>query len=421
MKGTTLLSAATPLAVAAAAILAVGDLNPPAGAVAATGKRLTEIEPRTPISATTTPGDADSTFRISQPGSYYLTGNVVGLAGRHGIEIAASSVTLDLGGFNVDGSGVGSGFDGIRTSVNAQNIAIVNGSLSNWSADGIDLQTISAVNGSIERVDVSFVIGIGVRTGTNFAVERCTVRSVQIGFSGGEGCTLASCTANDVPSAGFSGGTGWTLNNCAATNCAGGGFVGLSASAFNACTATGCNGGFLLFDHNTLSGCVASGNIGGTSNNGISVTFDSVIRGCIANENTGNGIVANFSSVLDCTANLNGNSGIVLTGACLVLGNTCSSNGTAVAAAGIVVNAADNRIEGNSCTRNTGRGIDVNSAGNIIVRNTCSGNTVSNWDIAANNVFGPIVDRSAPASAAVLGNSAASSLGSTDANANFTY
>jgi hypothetical protein len=39
----------------------------------------------------------------------------------------------------------------------------------------------------------------------------------------------------------------------------------------------------------------------------------------------------------------------------------------------------------------------------------------------ANNVFGPIIDRSAPASAAVLGNSAASSLGSTDANANFTY
>lgn len=421
MKRATLLSAATPLAVAAAAILAVGDLNPPAGAVTETGKRLAEVEPRIAISATNTPGDADSTFRISQPGSYYLTGNVVGIAGRHGIEIAASSVTLDLGGFNVDGSGVGSGFDGIRTSVNAQNIAIVNGSLSNWSADGIDLQTISAVNGSIERVDVSFVSGIGVRTGTNFAVERCKVRSVQIGFSGGEGCTLESCAAHDVLSAGFSGGIGWTLNNCAATNCAGGGFAGLSASAFNACTAAGCNGGFLLFDHNTLSDCVAVGNIGGTNKHGISVNFDSVIRGCIANGNAGNGIVASFSSILDCTANLNWNSGIVSNGVCLVRGNTCASNGTAGAAAGIVANNSDSHIEGNSCTRNTGRGIDVNAAGNIIVRNTCSGNTVSNWDIAANNVFGPIVDRSAPASAAVLGNSAASSLGSTDANANFSY
>lgn len=41
--------------------------------------------------------------------------------------------------------------------------------------------------------------------------------------------------------------------------------------------------------------------------------------------------------------------------------------------------------------------------------------------IVANNVYGPIIDRRAPASAAVLGVSGPGSLGSTDPNANFTY
>jgi len=81
--------------------------------------------------------------------------------------------------------------------------------------------------------------------------------------------------------------------------------------------------------------------------------------------------------------------------------------------------SGDNRIEGNNCT-GADRGIDIDSIGNIIIRNTCSGNTID-WVIAANNVFGPIIDRRAPASAAVSGFSAASTLGSTDANANFSY
>jgi hypothetical protein len=62
----------------------------------------------------------------------------------------------------------------------------------------------------------------------------------------------------------------------------------------------------------------------------------------------------------------------------------------------------------------------VSSAENIIIRNTCSGNTI-NWVIAANNVVGPILDRTAPASAAISGNSAPDSTGSPHPNANFTY
>jgi len=108
-----------------------------------------------------------------------------------------------------------------------------------------------------------------------------------------------------------------------------------------------------------------------------------------------------------------------VTSGCVVLANTCSFNGNGGDGAGIHATGSDNRIEGNNCTV-ADRGIDVDVAGNIIIKNTCAGNTI-NWVIAANNVVGPILDRRAPASAAISGNSAPSSLGSTDPNANFTY
>src|SRR5262245_32112399 len=99
-------NAATLLAAVMSATICIakaGDLNPPLGPVAPTLKTLTDVEPRIAISAANTPGDADSVFRITQPGSYYLTGNVTGVAGRHGVEIAANSVTLDLNGFDLAG------------------------------------------------------------------------------------------------------------------------------------------------------------------------------------------------------------------------------------------------------------------------------------------------------------------------------
>src|SRR5262249_21787578 len=86
---------------AAAGLLIAGPLTPPAGPVASSYKTLTEVEPRIAINAVNTPGDNDSVYKITQPGSYYLTGNVQGALNRHGIEIAASNVTVDLMGFEL--------------------------------------------------------------------------------------------------------------------------------------------------------------------------------------------------------------------------------------------------------------------------------------------------------------------------------
>ena len=62
-------------------------------------KKLDEIEARTIVNTADTPGDATNTFIISAPGSYYLTGNLTGDTGKHGISIQANDVTLDLNGF----------------------------------------------------------------------------------------------------------------------------------------------------------------------------------------------------------------------------------------------------------------------------------------------------------------------------------
>ena len=66
------------------------------------------------------------------------------------------------------------------------------------------------------------------------------------------------------------------------------------------------------------------------------------------------------------------------------------------------------------------RGIDVDSGGNLLLRTNAAGN-LTNYDIAANNRYGPIIDLTAAAGAPVLGNAAASTLTSADATANYAH
>ena len=66
------------------------------------------------------------------------------------------------------------------------------------------------------------------------------------------------------------------------------------------------------------------------------------------------------------------------------------------------------------------RGVDVEAAANLIFRNSARNNGI-NFDVAADNVFGTVVDRTAPGSGGFSGNSAASSEGTTDPWANFGY
>ena len=348
MKRTTLLSAATPLAVAAAAILAVGDLNPPAGAVAETGKRLTEIEPRIALNATNTPGDANSVYRIVASGSYYLTENLFVGVGKNGIEIAANAVSIDLNGFEIVG-GLGS-LDGIAGS--GSGYSVRNGSIHGLGGDGVDFLSGLANVGTLEDLKLYSNVGNGIACYEGFVIRNCVVRSV-----GGSGIRIEY---------------GGSVTDCVATYC----------------DFAGIDGGQSV----VISNCAANYNL-----HGIEATSACRVFGCTTVFNSGDGIRVGSDS--------------------LIQGNVCDSNGNNGDGAGIHVVFSDARIEGNTCTDND-RGIDVDLAGNIILRNTSGGN-VTNWDIIAGNAVGPIVLTSA--SAAILGNTGASSLGSSDANANFTY
>ena len=186
------------------------------------------------------------------------------------------------------------------------------------------------------------------------------------------------------------------------------------------CTITGCTtylntfSGIITGIGCTISGCTAYGNAA----NGINTNNGCTIIGCAAYLNTSNGIITGVGcTITGCTARANTQDGIVVSSGCLVMGNTCTINGSGAGdGAGIHVTGGDNRIEGNN---NIGadRGIDVDLAGNLIIRNSASGNT-TNYNIAAGNRYGPIIDITAGGTPGVAGNSAASTMSTTDPWAN---
>lgn len=380
---------------AGAGFARAGDLNPPAGPVAQTYKTLTEVEPRTAVSATNTPGDADSIFKISVPGSYYLAGNIFGEAGKHGVEITATGVTLDLNGFDLRGVPAMGAFDGVSvTATGLKNIAVVNGSVRDWGDEGVDIGTSGAINCRVADLLVTGNAGSGISTASGSTVSNCsaysnTANGINVSF----GCIVTTCTAYLNTGHGISTSSGSTVSSC--TVYANGG-IGISVSS-------GCS----------VADCSATTNTG----NGIGTGTECTVSNSAAESNGGIGINAdNGCQVTQCIASGSTMDGIRVAGDCLVRGNFSYGN-FAGDGAGIHATATDNRIEGNTCNDND-RGIDVDVAGNMIIKNTCAGNS-TNWDIAAGNVC--LVVQGVTGGAVILGNTGGTAPGSTDPNVNFTY
>ena len=109
-----------------------GNLDPPPGPIAPTMKPLSDVEPR--IAVKTLSGSATALHVISQAGSYYLTENITGGSGKHGIEIQVAGVTLDLNGFELVGT-AGS-LNGVHieepNGTFTQGVRVRNGTISNW-------------------------------------------------------------------------------------------------------------------------------------------------------------------------------------------------------------------------------------------------------------------------------------------------
>src|SRR5262245_42158782 len=135
IRSRTTIAIASLALVATAGLLVAGPLAPPAGPVTSTFKTLTETEPRIAINATNTPGSGSAMFLISQPGSYYLTGNITGAASKTAISVITSNVTIDLGGFAM--TGVAGSLVGIEAQ-GESNLTVTNGTLSSWGAGAIE-------------------------------------------------------------------------------------------------------------------------------------------------------------------------------------------------------------------------------------------------------------------------------------------
>ncbi len=261
--------AATTLVITAGLSVA-GPLDPPAGPIAGTYKTLTEVQPRIAISATNTPGDADSLYRISQPGSYYLTGNILGVAGKKGIEIDSSGVTLDLNGFELQG--VAGALDGISVAGFRTSVAVTGGSVREWPGDGVDLN--NATNTLLSQVRSSNNTAAGFRTGSGAVVRDCTsLLNGSYGFETSTQATISGCNAQQNTAAGFHLSIGAVITDCSAYANHGDG-IRLSSNSIarsNICTTNGLDPGDGAGIHATSSDNRIEGNNCTANDRGIDV------------------------------------------------------------------------------------------------------------------------------------------------------
>jgi parallel beta-helix repeat protein len=218
-----------------ATVFAQGSLTPP-GAPAPTMLTLNQIEPRTPVDAAHTGSGGSSEFLITQPGSYYLTTNVVGVSGENGINISANNVTLDLNGFSVQGiSGV---WSGVYIHAGYANVTVRNGNISGWGTSspysGVECY---ANNVILERLKVS-ANHYGIYLDSSGVVRDCncynnTGIGIQVNAGKVSGCealnngstgiyvitgTVSDCDALNNASYGIDVGTNCTVKDCTSDN-----------------------------------------------------------------------------------------------------------------------------------------------------------------------------------------------------------
>jgi hypothetical protein len=314
--------------------LAQGSLTPP-GAPTPTMKTLDQVQPRIPVDDTHTPGDAVHEFKIAQPGSYYLTGNVTGVTGKDGIYIGSGNVTLDLNGFTLDGA-AGTGNTGVSIGTVSQ-VVVQNGTIMNWKYTGLQGANASALKIKNLRVvnNGSSSTYNGIYVGTEFEVTDCVVLgNTGYGIASGEGGVIRGCVIQNNQLDGIYANPNTTLVDCAVAANQGNGIT------LNGGTATGCS-------------------VQSNKSVGISVTNYGVVVACNVRSNSiGISATSPGTTISQCVVFTPGTVGIQTTDGCVI--DRCSISGAG--SLGIQT--------GNGCTI-SGCGVRASASGGISVGNDC--------------------------------------------------
>jgi hypothetical protein len=309
-----------------------GPLLPPA-APAPSMKSLDQIEPRIPISATTT---------VTTSGSYYLTSDVAGQ-----ILINTNDVTLDLNGFAVrittDADGIG------INGTSFKNITIRNGSVVGPGTMTFTSAVAGTFSGSSRVGIITYGRTAGQVTGQNIRIENVTVRGFfrgvsLVGFEESDGGRqlVSGCIIRDFGSFGISAsqcvlrdtvvhhgaGTGVVGNAIVAQNLVVDRIVGVGISGNNdnlehinvrSCSGNGIDTNYSRVHGGQISSCAVGLNGSDNQIEAISINActasgifspNSSVRGVTASQNAGAGVWADSSTITNCMVRANGADGI---------------------------------------------------------------------------------------------------------------
>lgn len=404
------------------AAFAQGSLTPP-GAPAPAMKTLQQVEPR--IDLATLAGTAGAVVAITQPGSYYLSGNLSGATGKDTIVVSVAGVTIDLNGFTLVGTDPSrNAITGNFSSLTVRNGRIIGGvygirggirlccsdlvveggtTMGIFGSLDCQIERCRVITAGIQIDDRGAVIDChttganGVYVGNGGLVERTRVANG--GLSVANDAHLIDCSVTNAPFTGIVADQGCVIRHCQVFGAGRSGIFADDRARLERCSVTGVgtsspsasDAAYVLSLECVAEGCIASANFVP----GFSASSTAKLRDCIASANTGAGFLCGAQArLVDCHAGGNGGLGVsaglrsILTG-CVLAQN--SGGGAYVTGIGSIIErcvasgntgGAGLRVDSGtirdceSRSNQGGPGVRA-STGSLVVGNTSSSNGVS--------------------------------------------